>query len=211
MTKGKLAIQHPKPNCKGNFFQRLLCWLFGMRKKETIRCSSFAAYGCFVGDPGDITGRVTSSDGTKHYDQKKTHIQGNLWALIFDVPSGTNYSLIVRGTNAHEVPRVIFDVRNYYAIGIAYPHPSDCPLCTNFVAYGSSNQDYAVSGTIAIPPAVPPPFNGTTIDGPPPAGAYHIAFTGIADGDNYRLNVVDSQGTAAPPSTPLSIRVTACN
>ena len=120
MTKGKLAIQHPKPNCKGNFFQRLLCWLFGMRKKETIRCSSFAAYGCFVGDPGDITGRVTSSDGTKHYDQKKTFKQGNLWALLFEVPMGKKYSLKVSGTNAHEVPRVTFDVQNYEAIGIAY-------------------------------------------------------------------------------------------
>jgi hypothetical protein len=192
MAEGKLRILHPSP-----------------KKVETVKGPNFAAFGKAEGAVGTIKGVVTAPDGTT-YDG--TTLEGGPdWVISFEeVPKGTDYVLEVRAAFASPV-NAKFDVKDVYQIGILYPRSTDCPLCTTFTAYGSSDLANPVSGQMSHPTLGV--YFGTTLQGPPDSSSWYIKFQGVAEspGDpRYTLTVTDTEGLG-DSSQGLTVDHRACS
>src|SRR5262249_43421257 len=131
------------------------------------------------------------------------------WVILFEyVKPGEDYVLEVRdyeGVAAVQTGIKVkkgkgkegagTEVEDERQITIIYPG-NDAKICNNFVAYGTTDHPMANVTGMIIPPSGPA-IIGSTIQQPTSDGTWAIQFTGVPDGENYKLEVTNTAGDYA--------------
>ena len=164
-------------------------------KEERNRTPDFPAFGKTEGDVGHLKGVLKNNQGTI-VATGNTLKDGSHWVIVFEgVPVG-EYTLEVRGVGVINPATSNFRVESGGSIGgrlIGINPSSGAMLGKSFVAAGTSDQPYPVSGQIINPSGV---YFGTTLQGPPGASAWYVQFNGVPAGTGYTLTVSDTEGNA---------------
>ncbi len=133
-----------------------------------------------------------------------------VWAFFFqdlDPDVTTVYTLTVKGKGAYDanMDNITRDPPPKYNLSVTSPL-ANAIVCSTFMAYGTSDESYTVTGTMGNT-STNTPYNGTPLQGPPNNQTWVFQFSNLPVGTNcYTFGVTDTGGNVNTNSTHVSVK-----